>query len=145
MGKLSRLNNPLLVIKKLNIKRNTNAKFVKNILRAALNFQGMRQPITKRIWLSAISARCCSVKKITCCNIKILNNEWHLQIYVYIQSRNFHKDLILQIESNWIKFVNYIFMTISPLNLLFYYFHGRNFCKKIFSWMRSIENSFSRT
>ena len=32
-----------------------------------------------------------------------------LEIYVYLQNRNFHKKLILQIESNRIKFVKLYF------------------------------------
>ena len=35
--------------------------------------------------------------------------EMDLEIYVYLQNRNFHKKLILQIESNRIKFVKLYF------------------------------------
>ena len=70
----------------------------------------MRYFITKGICV--ISAISCSVERITCGNIK-KNIERHLQIYIYLHSRNFHKSK--KIESNS---KNCIFMTFSSLKYI---------------------------
>ena len=83
VGKLSSLSNPLLVMKTLNIQRNTNAKFFKNVFRAAWNFHS-RHYISHNKTNMIASDQCNKLfgRTDNMLQHKKISTERHLEIYV---------------------------------------------------------------
>lgn len=100
VGKLSRLSNSLLVMKTLNIQRNTNAKFFKNVFRAAWNFHS-RHDISHNKTNMIASDQCNKLFGRTDNMLQHKKNK-HWKTFGNIC-------LIWQIEGIWIKFVKLYF------------------------------------